>query len=147
LAELLAQFLADLLATLIVGVGLTALISSVQAKRRKIEARVIATVQRSLGSLAIEFVLLNTGEVNFREKEVFFHIWIAKHLEPLPNSSIDTAEVSIGKPYIRIRRLLGGPAFSQMPTVLITIPVKNDQLGQRDLLYFLSLLTERFLAT
>ncbi len=106
------------------------------ARRRKIKVRVVATVQRSPGSLALDFVLTNTGNVDFREKELYWHLWIAKRLEPAPHTH--TEEVSIGEPYIRFSALLKHPAFSPIKTALITIAVKNEPVCDRELLYFLS---------
>jgi hypothetical protein len=130
------NFFADFFATLIVGIGITWLISWLAARRRKIKVRVVATVQRSPGSLALDFVLTNTGNVDFREKELYWHLWVAKRLEPAPHTH--TEEVSIGEPYIRFSALLKHPAFSPINTALITIAVKNEPVGDRELLYFLS---------
>lgn len=130
------NFFADFFATLIVGVGITWLISWLAAKRRKIGVIMLASVQRSPGSLALEFKLANTGKVDFRENELYWHLWMAKRLEP--DEHTHTEEVSIGEPYVRFSALLKHPAFSGTLTVLITIPVKNEPVGDRELLYSLS---------
>jgi hypothetical protein len=114
------SFWADFAANFIVGIILTMVIAWLWDKRKnKVDARILFQLRSLDEPLAAEFrfVLKNTGNVAFRENEIYWHVFIGEAtpsddlLATDPEPHLIGQVLIDGKNFVHYSGLLPAPAF------------------------------------
>ena len=133
-------FWANFVADLLVGIVIAGAISWLIAKSKKIDATVTGHLRAAGPDFELRLSLRNTGKVSFKSQEIYFHILVNNTLGPTEREgkTIRSPATPGDTEYSDFGGLLERPLFPGRTTDLCTLRLKSDNIGAKNLLYFLS---------